>query len=96
MYARYIMLRLGPDSRALAERIADEAFPIYQAQEGFKSVFFLADDPRGEHGSLSVWESRETAEKAIAAPGSWLRQSYGARLQGPPETRMFEIYDPQR
>lgn len=93
MYARYIVLGLGPNTRALAEEIADAALPHYRSQHGFKSVTFLIDDASGDCGSLSLWESQADGEQGGAAMGAWLRENYGGKLIKPPEARLYAVYE---
>lgn len=95
MYARYIVLNLGPANRALAENICDGAAPRYAAQPGYRSVTFLFDDASGEYASLSVWNSREEADAAANALRPWLLEITAGQLKAPPESRFFEVYEPK-
>ncbi len=99
MYARMVLLQLGPGTRAQAEQLADRHAPIWRRQRGFRSIVFLGDDERGEYGNLSVWDSREDAEAAAAVIREDLQRSLselGLHLQRSPSPRLFEVYDETR
>ena len=94
MYARLLTLQLGPGMRSTAEAMADESVARFEAQPGFVSVAFLADDEAGEYASFSLWASKEAAETAGEALKAGLQQALGDMAKGPPMLRMFEVYKP--
>jgi len=95
MYARYIMLKLGPGDRAAAESVADAATKIYRASPGFKSATFFADEPTGDYGALSVWETRETLEAAAQKAHPLIAEKLGKLLKSPPALSTYEVYEPR-
>ncbi|MFB0534870.1 MAG: antibiotic biosynthesis monooxygenase [Anaerolineae bacterium] len=93
MYASWVMFTLGPGTRSTAEKLADQFAPVLRGLKGFKSVTFLGDDAVGEYASLTLWESKEDAEAALAATGSQLEQALSSIVKGPPTRRLFEVYE---
>ena len=72
MYARLNMMNVGPGQRQFAEGLADEVAPVMRSLNGFWSVTFIGDFESGEIGGLSVWETKEDADAAGEARGSFL------------------------
>ena len=95
MYARYILLQLGPESRQAAEHLSETADPVYRAQPGFKSVAFLLDDATGECASLSVFETEAQARAAADVLRPLLLRLVGDKLQAQPQAHFFEVYEPK-
>ena len=95
MYARLIMLKLGPGDRAAAESVADAAAKIYRASPGFKSVTFFADEAAGNYGALSVWESQETLDAAAEKANPLVAEKVGKLLKSPPAPATYEVYEPR-
>ncbi len=94
MFARVGLLNVGPGMWDEMKKVADEANPIYRAQDGFKSVTFFGDEPGGEYGSFSVWETKEAAEAAHEAIGGYLKERMSGMLKEPPSLRIVEVYEP--
>ncbi len=80
--------------RPQAEAMADEAVARYKAQEGLKSVTFLADDDNGQYAALSLWDTREDAEAAGEALRAGLQQALHGIAAGPPTISLYEVYTP--
>lgn len=95
MYARLILLSLGPNMRSTGEKIADTFASLYRAAKGFKSAIFFADDETGECGALSLWESREDAEAAGTVFKPKLQELTKGILEGLPTVRGYEVYEPK-
>lgn len=95
MYARLNFLNVGPGQREFAEGLADKIAPAMRALKGFRSVTFVGDFETGEIGGLSVWETKEDADAAAEAIGSLVQQSAADRLKGPPNVKVFEVYEPK-
>ncbi len=93
MYASLLTLNLGPGMRLAGEKLADQFATVLKTQKGFKGVTFLADDTTGEYGSLSLWESKEDREAAIADVDPQLKQAAGDILKGAPTRKLFEVYE---
>jgi heme-degrading monooxygenase HmoA len=96
---RYLVIgkvTLAPGSRPLAEGVADQGGQGFAQLPGYQDATFFLDEARNEYGALSVWESREAAERSVEATTPQFRQALGEALQGEIETRVYEIYEHQR
>jgi heme-degrading monooxygenase HmoA len=89
-------LKITPGNRPAAEQIADQGAPSMAALPGFESVTFFLDEERSEYGAVSVWDSREAAERADAALTPEFERAFGELLQGSIETHIYEIYEHKR
>ncbi len=94
MYARLNIMNMGPGQREFAEGVADKVAPAMRALKGFRSVTFIGDFETGEIGGLSVWETKEDADAAGEAL-AWLQELVGDKLKGPPDIKVFEVYEPK-
>lgn len=94
MYARLVLFTLGPGMRSTAEKIVGWSAASFKAQKGFKGATFLGDDDRSEYGGLTLWESKEDAEVAFEALFPQLQEALAGIIQGPPITKLFEVFEP--
>ncbi len=95
MHASLLMLTLGPGMRSAGEKLADQFATVLKTLKGFKGVTFLADDTAGEYVSLTLWESKEDRDAAIAVVDPQLKQASSSIVKGPPTRRFFEVYEPK-
>ena len=95
MYASLLTLNLGPGMRLAGEKLADQFATVLKTLKGFKGVTFLADDTAGEYVSLTLWESKEDRDAAIAVVDPQLKQAVSGIAKGPPTRRFFEVYEPK-
>ena len=95
MYAQLSMITLGPGTRSAAEKLADQFAPALKTLKGFKRVTFIGDETAGEYGCLSLWESKENAEDAMAVVRPKLEQALRGIAMLPPTRRLFEVYEPK-
>lgn len=93
MYARLVLVTLGPGAREKAESLADRFGAVLAGLQGFRGVTFIADDIAGEYGSISLWETREDAENVRFKAGPQTRQDLRDIAQGPPRVRLFKVYE---
>lgn len=93
MYARLIMLKLGPNDRATAESLADAAAKIFRASAGFKSATFFMNEKAGDYGGFSVWESKEAADAAGAKVQPVIKEKVGSLVKSPPAPAVYEVYE---
>ena len=89
MYARLVILQVGPSKRSIIERLVNDFDPLYRAQTGFRQVFVIGDHPTGEYSSFSMWKTHEDAEAANAVIAPQLQQALIGLLQGPPSRWFF-------
>lgn len=94
MYARLVLFTLGPGTRETAEGLIGQFDPLLRAREGFVDVKFLADDEVGEYGAVVLWESKETAEAAVAQLEPQLEGALSGIAQGPPTLQLYEVIEP--
>jgi heme-degrading monooxygenase HmoA len=95
MYATFVMFTLGPGTRSTAEKLAEQFAPVISGLKGFKSITFLGDDAVGEYASVTIYESKEDAEAAIATTGPRLEEALKDIVKGPPTRRLFEVFETQ-
>ena len=57
-------------------------------------MVFIGDSEAGNYGSLSLWESKEDAEKLFGTVKRQLEQIVGhVPKKGPSNRRIFEVYE---
>ena len=96
MYGRLNLMQGRPEDRAKMEAIADRFAPLFRQQRGFRDVTFFIDEQAGLYGTFSRWDAREDAEAAGAALRAELQRALAdVDLQGPPQIRTVEIYEPK-
>jgi heme-degrading monooxygenase HmoA len=64
---RYLVIgkvTLAPGSRPMAEQVADQGGQGFAQFPGFEEAIFFLDEERNEYGAISIWESREAAERS--------------------------------
>lgn len=93
MYASMLTINLGPGMRSAAEKLVEQFAPAMKTMKGFKGVTFLADEAAGEYASLTMWESQEDREAAIAALDPKLKQAAGGIIKGAPTRKLFEVWE---
>ncbi len=96
---RYVVIgkvALAPGSRPMAEKVADQGGQGFVQFPGFQEAIFFLDEERNEYGAISIWESREAAERSEQAMTPQFAQALGDTRQGEIETRFYEIYEHQR
>jgi hypothetical protein len=92
MHARVFTFSLGPGSRDVATKYADDAYKMTKTLKGFVSATYLIfDDAAGEYGAITVWETEADA----AAAGQTLGNAFGDRHPSPPNIKTAEVYEPR-
>jgi heme-degrading monooxygenase HmoA len=94
MHAILTLFTLGPGTREIADKTGEQFGPVLADLKGFKSVTMFGDYDTGEYGGLSVWETKEDAEAAMAAVGPNMQEALGDMLKGPPTMQVFEVFEP--
>jgi quinol monooxygenase YgiN len=91
VYARLVRFSFGPGKRGAAQAIADELAPQIASQAGCEGVTVFGDDSDGQYGIFVLWDSEEHAETAAVVIRPQLNEHLSGNVQGPPETRLFEV-----
>jgi len=95
MYARLFKVVLGPDTRQAAEGIADFFDPLLHELAGFREAIYFADYEVGEYGSLTMWDSEDSANESAALVYSLLTKMVTSIYQWAPQFQVFEVYQPK-
>ena len=78
---------------AVNRRGADAEFPpLLKSMKGYKTAVFVGDDAVGEYAAMSVWESKEDADAALAATEVQLKERLTGIAQGPPTRKVYEVW----
>ena len=94
MHAALVLFTLGPGTRDIAEQAGKQSGSKLQAMKGFKGMTMLGNDEAGEYGGLTLWETKEDAEAALAATQPAIKESLGALLKGPPLAKLYQVWEP--
>ena len=103
MYALWVSIMAGTENRSLLERLAALAVEGLGIDQGLKGITFVFDESAGEYGgesigeycAFSLWASKEDAEAAAAALDNQLGLGVSGFAVGPPNIRVFEVYEPK-
>jgi hypothetical protein len=91
MYARLVRYSLGPGKSAEAQVLADHLAPLIAAQPGCTSVTIFGDESNGQGGVFVLWDSEADAMTAAPIIRPLLDEHLSGRVEGPPDTRLFEV-----
>jgi heme-degrading monooxygenase HmoA len=92
MYVLFTVFTLGPETREIADKLGEKFSSILTGLKGFKRLTMFRDDETGENGGLSLWESKEDAEAALATTGSELKEALSGVVKGPPKRGVYEVW----
>ena len=95
MYAQLFIMKLGPGKRTEAEKIADKYHNLYKGMKGFVSSMYPGAPETGEYVSVNVWKSLEDLQAAAQTVRPIFEKEDGGKLQGPPDIRVYEVYEPK-
>jgi len=90
MYAMSTIFNLGPGMRETADRMCEAWAPVLSSLKGFKSATFFGDAEIGEYGALSLWETQEDAEAALAATKAKFQEQVASIAKKPPVRKVYE------
>jgi hypothetical protein len=93
MYALLTMFTLGPGKQEVANKMGEEFSSAIAGMEGVKSMTMFGDDATGEYGGLSLWQSKEDAETALAAIGPKLGEALSGIVKGEPKRGVYEVWN---
>jgi len=91
MYARLVRFSFGPGRHDRAQALADELAPAIAAQPGCQAVTIFGDAGDGQCGVFVLWDSQEHADTAAGVIRPQLDQHLAGSIDGPPDTRLFEV-----
>jgi hypothetical protein len=74
---------------ALVETVDAAELFLYPGDQHLFTVF--GDDPDGQCGIFVLWDTEANAEAAARVIRPQLDQHLAGHVQGPPETRRFEV-----
>ena len=92
MYVLFTMFTLGPEAQEIADKLGEKFSSILTGLKGFKRLTMFRDDETGENGGLSLWESKEDAEAALATTGSELKEALSGVVKGQPKRGVYEVW----
>jgi heme-degrading monooxygenase HmoA len=92
MYALLTIFTIGPGNREIAEKMGDEFSSALAGLKGFKSMTMIGDDSTGEYGGLTLWESKEDAEAALASTGPKMQEALSGIAKGEPKRGVYEVW----
>ncbi len=92
MYAMWTIFTLGPGMRETADKLCEGWAPVLTSLKGFKSATFIGDDSVGQYAALSLWESKEDAEAAIADTDPKVQEQIGRMAKGPVTRKVYEVW----
>jgi len=92
MYALWTIFTLGPGMRQTADKLCEQWAPVLDSLKGFKSATFIGDDSMGEYAALSLWETKEDAEAALADTGPKIKEQIGPMAKELPIRKVYEVW----
>ena len=95
MFATLSMYRVKPAMRERMKTVADHAIPEVSNMKAFKGMTFMGDPKTDLYGGLALWETRESAEAAMAASTQQVENALADLLVAPPILRVLEVYEPK-
>jgi len=96
MYAVLVLFTLGPGTREIADKSGEGFGGMLQIMKGFKGMTMIGDYDTGEYGGMTLWETKEDAEAALAATQAPMRESLGALLKAPPMAKVYQVWEPPK
>jgi hypothetical protein len=76
----------------VATQLSEQWVPVFKLQKGFVSATFFGDASVGEYMGLSLWESKEDAEAAIASTESAFQEHVATIAVEPPTRTVYEVW----
>ncbi len=93
MHARMIQLTVKPGKiQECVKTIVERALPILKQQPGFVDAIALTADTEGDQFvGLTIWKSKEDAERYANGPARQFLESVKPLLQQEPALRSFNV-----
>ena len=92
MYLKFTKVMMEPNSRPIAEKMGDYFKRIFLKQNGFVTVYFGADDEKGEYTSVSIWETKDDSEAVAQHIFPVIQKEFGQYVKGA-TTEAFELVE---
>ena len=92
MHVLFTMFTLGPGAQEIGDKLGEQFSSTLKDLKGFKRLTMFRDDETGECGGLSLWESKQDAEAALATTGSKLKEALTGVVTGPPKRGVYEMW----
>jgi quinol monooxygenase YgiN len=93
MYARMIQFTAKPgQEKDLSKVMQERGLPTLKQQPGFIEALGLSSDTESnQFVGITIWNSKEDADKSLASQGQQLLQSIRPLLAGEPSIRTFNV-----
>ena len=75
--------------------MADKYHNLYKGMKGFVSSIYHGAPDKGEYLSFHIWKTLEDLQAAAQTVRPIFEKEEGGKLQGPPDIRIYEIYEPK-
>lgn len=95
MYARITQFTAKPgEGPNLGKEMRERGLPILKQQPGFIDVLALSSDTDpNQLVGVTIWKSKEDAERFLAGPAQQMIQSVRPLLQSEPNIRGFDVQE---
>ena len=92
MHVLFTVFTLGPGTQEIGDELGEKFSSILTGLKGFKRLTMFREDETGECGGLSLWESKEDAEAALATTGSKLKGALTGVIKRQPQRGVYEVW----
>jgi len=92
MHVLFTMFTLGPGTQELGDKLGENFSSTLTGLKGFERLTMFRNDETGECGGLSIWQSKQDAEAALAATGSKLKEALTGVAKGEPKRAVYEVW----
>lgn len=92
MFGRIVSMRLKPNTQAeFTQTFEREIVPTLRKQQGFKDELLFVVPSGTEAVSISLWDSKESAETYNRSTYPELVKKVSQSIEGTPEVRTFDV-----
>jgi len=93
MYARMVQFTAKQgQGKDVSKVMQERGLPTLKQQPGFIDALGLnSDTESNQFVAITIWKSKEDADKALASQGQQLLQSIRPLLEGDPSIRTFNV-----
>lgn len=92
MHILFTMFTLGPGTQEFGDKLGENFSSALKGLKGFKRLTMFRNDDTGECGGLSIWQSKEDAEAALAITGSKLKDALSGVAKGEPKRGVYDVW----